>query len=52
MGKVNYNGKIFSETETPITYNSRAFRYGDGLFETVRLINGKAVFLENHIHLR
>lgn len=49
MSKVNYNGKIYNENEAPISFKSRAFRYGDGLFETIRLINGRPVFLENHI---
>jgi branched-chain amino acid aminotransferase len=49
MSKVFYKNKIVDEKETAITYRSRAFRYADGLFETIRLINGKPVFLKNHI---
>lgn len=49
MSKLNYNGKLISESDAPSFYRSRAFRYGDGLFETIRVINGKPVFLENHI---
>jgi len=49
MSKVFYKNKIVDEKEAAITYRSRAFRYADGLFETIRLINGKPVFLKNHI---
>lgn len=49
MSKVYFNGKIYNEDSVPITFKSRAFRYGDGMFETIRIINGKPIFLENHI---
>ncbi len=49
MSKVYFNGKVFSEDKVPVTYKSRAFRYGDGMFETIRIINGKPIFIENHI---
>ena len=49
MSKLNYNGELIKESEAPNTYRSRAFRYGDGLFETIRVINGKPVFLANHL---
>jgi branched-chain amino acid aminotransferase len=49
MNKVNYNGKELIESDVPVTFNTRAFRYGDGMFETIRIINGKAIFLDNHI---
>lgn len=50
MSKVYFNSKIVNEKDTSITFKSRAFRYADGLFETIRLINGKAIFIENHIN--
>lgn len=49
MSKVFFKGKIVDEKETAITFRSRAFRYADGLFETIRIMNGKPVFLKNHI---
>lgn len=50
MSKVYYNGKIVDEKDISVTFKSRAFRYADGLFETIRIINGKPVFIENHIN--
>ena len=37
----NYNGNYFEEGEKFISPGSRAFRYGDGLFETMVMIDGK-----------
>lgn len=45
---VNVNGKIISEIEEKnINYN-RGFLYGDALFETVRIVDNKILFLEDH----
>ena len=49
MSNVIYNGDYFKDAEVPINHQNRAFRYGDGLFETIRLINGKPVFVRNHV---
>jgi branched-chain amino acid aminotransferase len=49
MSRLNFNGQLLKESEAPSTFRSRAFRYGDGLFETIRIINGKPVFLANHL---
>jgi aminodeoxychorismate lyase len=45
----NYNGKIFKATEKVIDINDRSFRYGDGCFETMKLINGKIVLQNYHV---
>lgn len=50
MSKVNFDGEVFNEKDAPISFRSRAFRYGDGMFETIRIINGKPIFIENHIN--
>jgi len=49
MTKVYFNGEFYNEDAVPITFKSRAFRYGDGMFETIKIINGKPIFLENHV---
>ncbi len=36
----SYNGKIYQEGDNFISPGSRAFRYGDGLFETMVVRNG------------
>jgi len=35
-----YNGKSFPENSKVLSVNSRGLRYGDGLFETIKSING------------
>ncbi len=46
--QINYNGKLVP-AETPLfTAQNRSFRYGDGLFESIRVFNGKLPFLSYH----
>lgn len=45
----NLNGQIISNAEAVINPNNRAFKFGDALFETIRLINGFPQFLEHHL---
>lgn len=42
------NGE-FLETSSPYLKENRSFMYGDGLFESIRVINGNPFNLENHI---
>ena len=44
-----HNGKLLAEGSTPISPANRSFRYGDGLFETIRLCNGKMPLWPFHI---
>lgn len=46
---IDFNGKLVPEKETVLTTDNRAFRYGDGLFETMRWMDGKVRFLANHL---
>ncbi|GGF09400.1 aminotransferase class IV [Flavobacterium limi] len=43
---INFNGNIGHE-ENILTQN-RAFLYGDGVFETLKIVNGGILFLEDH----
>lgn len=44
---VNFNGSIVSE-DANILVQNRGFLYGDAVFETVKIVNGKILFLEDH----
>jgi branched-subunit amino acid aminotransferase/4-amino-4-deoxychorismate lyase len=46
---VNNNEKIIPADEFSVSSNSRAFMYGDGVFESIRIRNGRAINVENHI---
>lgn len=49
MAKLLFNGE-FKDAETPLfTGHNRLFRYGDGLFESMRMINGKLSFSKKHM---
>nr|WP_317632485.1 aminotransferase class IV [uncultured Flavobacterium sp.] len=43
----NYNGQIADNFNISIA-NNRAFLYGDAVFETIKVSNGKILFLEDH----
>lgn len=45
---INFNGKIISEKELQLSKENRAFKYGDAIFETIRVFNSKVVFIEDH----
>ena len=45
---LNYNGNLLAFDEVKISPNNRAFNYGDSVFETVKILNGKVVFWEEH----
>ncbi|WP_245989151.1 aminotransferase class IV [Pelobium manganitolerans] len=45
---INFNGEIAAGDDKLFTNNNRAFRYGDGLFETMRVSNGKLNFADLH----
>ncbi len=45
---LNFNGNLFPDTENIFGPANRSFRYGDGVFETLRYANGKVQFLNDH----
>lgn len=47
---VNNNGKVLSTTGPVISAGNRGYTYGDGIFESMRIMNGKVLNLENHFH--
>ncbi|MDO6745162.1 aminotransferase class IV [Tenacibaculum soleae] len=45
---VNFNGNIITEKALQLSTNNRAFKYGDAIFETIKVVNTKVVFIEDH----
>lgn len=45
---LNYNSTLFEDKTPILTAQNRAFRYGDGLFETMRLVKGEIPLLYLH----
>lgn len=47
-GAVIVNGALVPGGQAAISLDNRAFHYADGLFESIRIVNGKACFLDAH----
>jgi branched-subunit amino acid aminotransferase/4-amino-4-deoxychorismate lyase len=47
---VNYNGDIFPVDQPVLMSGNRAFRYGDAVFESIRLMHGDILFFEKHLN--
>lgn len=45
---MNLNGKLLQNNTQVFNNLNRAFKYGDALFETIKVTNLKVVFLEDH----
>lgn len=45
---INFNGEILPADTKLLTLKNRAFRYGDGLFESMRLMKGQLKFADLH----
>ena len=48
MGEVFYNSEFINEEEIVIKISNRAFNYGDGFFETIKIINTKLFNFSAH----
>lgn len=44
---INYNGAIVADSNISI-HENRGFLFGDSIFETLRVLGGKVLFLEDH----
>jgi branched-chain amino acid aminotransferase len=44
-----FNGKVCKENAVILSASSRGLRFGDGLFETIKSINGRLQFLDEHL---
>ena len=45
---IHFEGELLEDQNTKLDLDNRSFNYGDGLFETIRVINGKIMFWEDH----
>ncbi len=45
---ININGELVKAENAKISVSNRGFAYGDAVFETIRVINGKIMFWEDH----
>ena len=45
---VNYNGNLLVTENAHLSINNRGFKYGDAIFETIKIQNKKALFFEDH----
>src|ERR1700741_5220476 len=48
MNYINLNGKIQAGDKAALLVSNRGYRYGDGLFETIKVINEKILLEEYH----
>ena len=45
---INFNGELFFEENIKLSLENRGFKYGDGIFETIKINNNRVVFWEDH----
>jgi branched-chain amino acid aminotransferase len=45
---INFNGNLIYYSDSKITSENRGYKYGDALFETLKVVNGKIFFWEDH----
>lgn len=45
---LNYNGNLLPKENASISTENRAFKYGDAVFETIKVKNSKVLFCEDH----
>lgn len=48
ISSVNFNGTILPESENYLNHENRGLRYGDALFESIRVSGDKVFFWEDH----
>ena len=44
---INFNGTLY-DSEKQISVFNRSFLYGDGVFETLKIVNNKILYFEDH----
>ena len=50
MALVNHNGELLDAHSPILGIENRSFRYGDGLFESMRVVDGQVMMLSRHLN--
>jgi branched-chain amino acid aminotransferase len=45
---INFNGELLFEENIKLSSENRGFKYGDAIFETIKVSNQKVIFWEDH----
>lgn len=45
---LNHNGNLVATADLKISAENRAFKFGDAIFETIKVVNGRVIFWEDH----
>ena len=45
---INFNGELLSDQQAKLSVFNRGLAFGDALFETLKSLNGKLLFWEDH----
>ncbi len=49
MAIIQYNNSLIPEEDLVLSSGNRGFFYGDGFFETIRLMDGSPLWIEDHL---
>ena len=45
---INFNGELHAPENLKLSSENRAFKYGDAIFETIKVMHKKVIFWEDH----
>ena len=45
---INFNGDLLFKEHVKLTLDNRGFKYGDAIFETIKVLHKKVIFWEDH----
>ena len=45
---INFNGDLISNDQPIFKISNRVFKYGDGIFDTLKIANSKIIFFDDH----
>src|SRR6478672_2289109 len=50
MGNIIFNGEMMERSDAHIDVEDRGYQFGDGVYEVIRVYNGKLFATEMHLH--